>query len=443
MNEPVTNGPKKCTPFLRRTYLPLAVTIAGLVVLFFCIPSRLVGLSASGAILFLAGTLYFFVQAVGRFILRQWWPGIFAFGRFAVCVTALIPITFVILMMGLLGPAKDGFATGLIIPPEVDIAPPLEATAKDGTAEDVFQKAILAALAKPPNSDSSITSSLPSLRLLNEKNRPLLLRFLSANPAWRVFEENGNLFATRRWKINNRWEWNLNGYYSTHDLGDSADSAMPHFQSRVTIGLNGKTWVRDPQHASRMDEGTDEKAVRLTKGNGTDQSHCVIQCGGIVVEIFEQSSGAERRLTKASLKMLEEEFHALAAKNEWSGDLLPANSIKVGTPTIELFNGMQPGIYNIEGWLNPGEAGVVYLRAYEITRKTRLSEGRLYDSSNEQVGWSNKPEELFLYNTEITIYEGDWGQPYAARFELWFKPASGAAERKVLERNFKIEGWQR
>ena len=97
----------------------------------------------------------------------------------------------------------------------------------------------------------------------------------------------------------------------------------------------------------------------------------------------------------------------------------------------------------MEGWVNPGEPGTVYLRAYEVTRKTRLSEDRLYESSNERVGWSGSPDELFLYNTHVTINEGDWGQPYAARFELWFKPESGTPERKILERNFKIEGWQR
>jgi hypothetical protein len=41
------------------------------------------------------------------------------------------------------------------------------------------------------------------------------------------------------------------------------------------------------------------------------------------------------------------------------------------------------------------------------------------------------------------IYEGDWGKPYAARFEVWFTPDAGGPERKLAERIFKIEGWQR
>jgi len=192
-----------------------------------------------------------------------------------------------------------------------------------------------------------------------------------------------------------------------------------------------------------MDEGTTAQNVTLSKGNGLDESYCVVRCGEIVVELFEQSAGAERRLSKEALKTMESEFKALLAKKTWSRELLPANSRRAGKPVLNLYKGFQPGIYDTEGWVNPGEPGTIYLRAYEVTRKTRLSEGRLYESSNERVGWSENPEELFLYNTNITIYEGDWGQPYAARFELWFKPESGSAERKLMERNFKIEGWQR
>jgi hypothetical protein len=140
---------------------------------------------------------------------------------------------------------------------------------------------------------------------------------------------------------------------------------------------------------------------------------------------------------------LEAEFKAVLERKQWNEEMLPAGSVRTGKPVLNLYQGFQPGIYNAESWVNPGKPGTVYLRAYEVTRKARLSAGRLYESSNERIGWSQNPEELSFYNTQITIYEGDWGQPYAARFELWFKPESGAGERKLLERNFKIEGWQR
>jgi hypothetical protein len=49
----------------------------------------------------------------------------------------------------------------------------------------------------------------------------------------------------------------------------------------------------------------------------------------------------------------------------------------------------------------------------------------------------------FSNNGTITIYEGDWGKPYAARFEVWFKGNEDQRERKLMEKVYKIEGWQR
>jgi hypothetical protein len=118
------------------------------------------------------------------------------------------------------------------------------------------------------------------------------------------------------------------------------------------------------------------------------------------------------------------------------------DSIRIGEPVLNLYEAFQPGIYDTEMWINPGEPGLLYLKAFEVTRGTPLSSRRLRACSNERVGWSDDPNELFYGNSRITIYEGDWGQPYAAKFELWFAPDSGQPERKLLERIYKIEGWQ-
>jgi hypothetical protein len=103
----------------------------------------------------------------------------------------------------------------------------------------------------------------------------------------------------------------------------------------------------------------------------------------------------------------------------------------------------QPGLYDSVVWVNAGKAGMIYLKAFEVTKGTALSVDRLQERSNEWIGWSDDPDELFFSNTHFTIYEGDWGKPYAARFEVWFVPDSGGPERKLMEKVFKIEGWQR
>ncbi|MBS1617322.1 MAG: hypothetical protein JST76_02325 [Bacteroidetes bacterium] len=78
-----------------------------------------------------------------------------------------------------------------------------------------------------------------------------------------------------------------------------------------------------------------------------------------------------------------------------------------------------------------------------MTENTPLSTDRLPAASlTDVISWRDT---LVLCGTErhFTIYEGDWGKPYAARFEVWLKPADGSRERKLYESIWQIEGWQR
>ena len=180
------------------------------------------------------------------------------------------------------------------------------------------------------------------------------------------------------------------------------------------------------------------------------ESRVMIEGGGVWVEIFEQSKALERRVTKASIKTLEAEFSEFqkdppAAVNRAktrARDLALRLGGASGEP-VRLLEGMQPGIYGVAFSLNPGEPGVVYLKAFEVTKGTPLSEDRLEAASETRMTWSADPTEKFGAKSGFTIYEGDWGKPYAARFEVWFKPDSQGSERKLAEKIYKIEGWQR
>lgn len=340
--------------------------------------------------------------------------------------------------------SEDGFSKDLTIPPNVQAAEPLpEPVHARGDSEDCFQKAMLEAWSVPPTSDPCVVPSLPSLRILASEHRPLLMRYLATSPAWRLFKQRDVLCATRRWRIGQMWLWNLHGYYSSHDMHQwSTEGIASSFQLRTTIGLDNKPWASPVRGVIWLEEGTSPQPVRLDKRWAYD-SRVVVRCGDVVTELFEQAAGPERRFTKATLRELEMEFKALLDRQESFFTLLPVDSIRHGAPVLNLYKGIQPGIYEVEAWVNPGEPGQVYLKAFEVTRGTRLSASGLCEYSNERMGWSDDPNELFYSNANVTIYEGDWGQPYAARFELWFMPDSGRAARKLLERVFKIEGWQR
>jgi hypothetical protein len=393
------------------------------------------------SILFSLSLLGILFSSVWNLFKKQWGKGIVNL--------LMLPFLFITSIFGLslfmFGPSEDKFADHLFIPDNIEISEPLDWHVEfQGGSEDAFQSRLLSALLTTGNQDPSVKADLFSLVQLHKNESDILRRYLATSPSWRLFKEKGALFATRRWMIGSFWRYSLHGYYTRHNPYFIFNPSLPDFQSRFTLGFSGKPWARASFKSTQMQQNQTKK-LKLSTGNRMNQSHCVIKAGQLIVEIFEQSEAKERRLTKAALVHLEEELRPLAMTPEWPTiqGILPSGATRRGEPTMSLRNSFQPGIYDSEIWVNPGEPGMIYLKAYEITREYPLSADRLKERSNEWVGWSNDTSELFFSNTHFTIYEGDWGTPYAARFEVWFVPDSGEPERKLIEKVFKIEGWQR
>ena len=117
----------------------------------------------------------------------------------------------------------------------------------------------------------------------------------------------------------------------------------------------------------------------------------------------------------------------------------PKKYVPQQTIDFKLINGMQGGIYRYMATVNPGEEGEVYLRAYEVTKGTRLSASRMKQRTLEKV--TGGGEQVIGIGKEFTIYEGDWNKYYAARIEIWFIPANGGKPRKLKEKLFRVQGW--
>ena len=138
-----------------------------------------------------------------------------------------------------------------------------------------------------------------------------------------------------------------------------------------------------------------------------------------------------------------EELSRLDALKDESGidAIMPAPRKYVPQQTVDfkLINGMQGGIYRYLATVNPGEDGEVYLRAYEVTKGTRLSADCMKRRTLEKV--TGRGEKIVGIGREFTIYEGDWGKYYAARIEIWFVPTKGGKPRKLKEKLFRVQGW--
>lgn len=400
-----------------------------------------------GFAIFLALGLAAVVRAL---VLRRWGRAAATFVATGACLVGSVAAAAMVTLM-LLFADNDHFADDLSVPEGIEIAEPGEMDSwpelSSRTGEDAYSAAVTNALARPGTADATVAAAVPSFERLARGHRDLLLAYFSAHPGWRVFEERGALYATRAMRAGGEWFYPLHGYYSdfSHrtDPDGHGEGRKEPYQVRLTVGFPDPWAKRGAFHLAPGETA----AVPVVKGNpGTMESHVEVSAGPACIEIFEESATPERRLTKALLDLMESELRPLAESPDFAtlrSLLPPDDAVRGEGPGIFLKDGMQGGIYEVRILANPGEPGLVYLKAFEVTKGTPLSETRLPDRSSLRLGWSDDPAELFSGTTEITIYEGNWEQYYAARFELWFRPDSGAPERKLAEKVYRIQGWMR
>jgi len=345
---------------------------------------------------------------------------------------------------------RDKFADNLSLPENVELAEPapercnthfFNHTHWRDAPQDSFQQIVLKAINHGRTLDDDAKCQLPALEklLATPENKALLLKYLACSSDWRLYtQRNNTLHAVRYFRYpDGSVAPSLNNFYS-HYLPTDAQSrkkvgeAELEFQFRFEIDFEGVPWNSNypPFPRSQTEH----------EGNAWDTR---FRCGEALVNICDHSQFAGRQMTAAALEYVEKEFSGLLDDQANWRSLLPPDSIRVGQPDLILRDGMQGGIYEAELWCNPGAKGMVYLKAFEMTKGTQLSAMRLEQSSNCLAGWSDNPEEQFFSAMHFTIYEGEWNQFYGARFEVWFRPDNGAAERKLFEKSYRIQGWQR
>ena len=331
----------------------------------------------------------------------------------------------------------DPFAVGLAIPSDVRAREPIEPSALVGGSTllaDAEGHAVVEAAHTVLHQEStSVEVALPSRAAIDATQLDALRRYLAESPFWHVGERAGRAFAYRRFATGgDGLRDSLNGFYSVE---------MARREWRIVLGFGGDVYA-DRFAGSELNRTTQSSgAIDLTLGRSDDSSgdptsYLVLDGHPLVVEIWERSETRDRRMTRAVLPLIESTLASFLR-----GEPL-APSMR-GEPRLDLVRGFQGGLYTVSARLHPPRAGRVYVRAFQVTRETELSASRLRGRTLQTVGTSNDPDELFPYDADLTIYEGDWGQLYAARFELWLVPDDGTEEQRLMSDVFRIEGWMR
>ena len=442
---------KTVTAYFRSAWLPGAVAggclIITVAVLLVAMRWSSFSLLANFAEL-LFGLSVFGVLASGitQLIRRQWRGGIINLILFP--VLSFITSASIFVIYASFGPSEDNFGKDIIIPTDMVLENPLpETCATNAPAHDVLGDQLRAAFSVSNQTAATVPTDLNCLNRFRGPDRNLLLRHLASSARWRLTEERGKLYAYRRFPLDGMWRCSLNGYYGVYDFDHWSNI---HYQFRILLGIDGpvmaEPWRKNLTSARVGTAPVVFRAIEDKKHNQGIESYFVLESTGAALEVFEQSQQFGRPFTSLAVTQVQNELDAVLAsararEHGFDEALLPPESIQRGAPEIHLVG--QGGIYQVYARVNPGAAGRVYLKVFEATRNTRLSADRITERSREYTGWSADPQEQFFFNTEITVYEGDWDVYYPARFELWFVPQDGGAEHKLVEKIFKIEGWQR
>jgi hypothetical protein len=419
--------------------------------------SRFVRLLGGGLLNLLILTLLgILVAAIWNLIRKRWARGI-------VSLLVMFPLSIAMSLVGFgflsitsfFGPSEDGFGKDIVIPPEMKLEEPgqLPDNETRGSAEDPEGRELIGIFSNSRlwPTESMIDTNVPVLNEFVGDKRMLLMRHLATSAKWCLTRDHGKVTAFRRFVTGKgRWETSLNGYYTDFDWERFGRDRVS-FQVKVVIGVDGQVMRQTPIiRPIVLDVGSGKLMLKAKDALGWpgNETHLVLRSAGSTVEIVEIAETMMRPFTTLALEQIQSELNALlnsetARDKGFDLSLMPPHSVHRGKPGIWILDGKQGGIYLVDAYVNPGESGYTYLKVFEATKNTRLSEDRITQYSTEYVGWSDDPEELFFYHTLITVYEGDWGVYYPARFELWFVPASGEPERKLVEEVFKIEGWQR
>lgn len=428
--------------FFYRWWIPLlTVILMSIIVLIFTNWSLQKGIVLSLAVILFLFVLMATLILIVRLIVKKRWLTIII----ALFCFFTINIIIAINIISSSFDPSDGFSDDLEIPENIDLHEVSQWKNDQPLNEYPYQNYILSAMIDTAYKPDIVHANLSATNELFNSHNDIFFHYICSSPAWRVFEKYGGKFATRRWNINNNWQITLHGYYSSYQLPSfSTTNIVPQFENRFSLGLDKKPWISNLPDANKIKIGNKKKLV-LKSENDYHKSHCIIELDNCVVEIYDQSSVIERVITQSAIDFTEKEFKALLENPIIDNikNLIPKTDIRKGEIIFEIHPYFQGGLYNSEIWINPGEPGQIYLKAFEVTKNTQLSADALKSQTNEWIGWSDNPNELFYSNSHFTIYEGDWEKYYAARFEIWFVPDSGEKERKLTEKIFKIEGWQR
>ena len=99
------------------------------------------------------------------------------------------------------------------------------------------------------------------------------------------------------------------------------------------------------------------------------------------------------------------------------------------------------GVFAYTFYYTELEEGEIFLRCFEAGTGEPLSK-ELLPATSVSPSVPGKEFHCHVRNKGFVIYEGDPLHFYAARIEVWFHTASDGQERKLMEKFYRVDGYE-
>ena len=287
----------------------------------------------------------------------------------------------------------------------------------------------------------TVRCDVSALDRLYVERADFLFRYLASHPDWALRHDyKGRRIALRRMRGGTGWHDNSwNAVFAAKDASD--------FDDVIKVGCN-VNFDREQDYGQICKSGDSVRVDMMSTEE--DFTRGVVACrgAGLSMVVSELTTFPAARMIQFVFDSLQREFQSLAEAQTWDAakSLLPADAALKEDANVFLREAILPGRYLYWARVNPGEPGETYLRVFEVSRGTELgtrTSGRrsVKGDTQESVGWSGDLSEKFFVGAEFFLHEYvKGGMPFAARVEVWFIPANGGPERKLVERVFKVKG---
>jgi len=336
------------------------------------------------------------------------------------------------------------------VPADVEMATPGRSTERlplDKVVTDVYSKVLLETASDPRKSHTNLHCDISALDWLCKHGTDRLRQYLACNPGWCFCRKNDRDVASRRVLKGGQWhnqKWEID--YDVEVSDEDGDGFGDDVCSMCTIDLAPYEF-----YGTKCRSGENVKLDLKPLKDDKNDSEVVCYGDSVMLNVVEWSSFTTCRVMQTVIDLTKEEFEKVRCATNWPmlKAALPEGAVRNGSATLDLFEmwnscGKLMG-HTYQAWVNPGELGETYLRAFEVSQGVELGAGTdgedayLLRDTREYSGWSDDAEEKFLIGAKFG-FRGITDKTFAVRLEVWFRPANGGPDRKLVERVFRIDG---